>query len=541
MSKKTGLIAFFIIISSQLVLAQENRYMVFFTDKENSSFSLDKPEEFLSERAIQRRLKQDIPVTNADLPVNMGYLQQLDNSGADVFFSSKWMNAALVQMDERLVNSLVQLDFVREVEYIAPGAKLSSSKDPVEIPETFDEPAYKLADSKMQLGMINADDMHADGYTGKDVWIAVFDAGFTGVNRFKPFEHLHINNRVVAVNDFVYNSGNPYQYHDHGTEVLSVIAADYLDFQGTAYDASFVLAVTEDVRSEFRIEEYNWLLAAEFADSVGVDIIHSSLGYSVFGKEPSMNYTYEDLDGYTATITQAVNFARDRGILVVTSAGNEGNSNWQYITAPADARGILTVGAVTENYEKASFSSIGPTADGRIKPDVMALGSGTAVMFGNGGISQSNGTSYAAPLVAGLAAGIWQANPEWSNIDVINAIKYTSSRSLNPDALFGYGIPDYKIARQGAVLSVDQIINRDITVYPNPFRDSKIYIDTRRLMDSGAVQLTLYDQKGSVIVRKMIVAHKERIMLDVPGVKAGSYFLKIHSEKFSKTVKLIKY
>jgi subtilisin family serine protease len=345
----------------------------------------------------------------------------------------------------------------------------------------------------------------------------------------------------VAVNDFVFNSGNPYQYHDHGTEVLSCIAANYQDFKGTAYDATFVLAVTEDVRSEFRIEEYNWLLAAEFADSVGVDIIHSSLGYSVFGKEPSMNYTYEDLDGNTATITQAVNLARDRGILVVTSAGNEGNSDWKYITAPADARGILTVGAVREDYTRASFSSVGPTADGRIKPDVMALGSGTAVMFGNGGISQSNGTSYAAPLVAGLAAGLWQANPDWTNIDVINAIKYTSSRALNPDAQFGYGIPDFTVAREGAVLSVDQIINRDISVYPNPFKDNKIFIDTRRLMDSGSIQLTLFDQQGKVVVTEIVNSPKERITLEIPGIKAGPYVLKIHSEAFSKTVKLIKY
>lgn len=529
-----------VVLFSFAALAQ-NRYMVFFTDKDNSEYSTSRPEEFLSQRAIERRSKHNILITEQDFPVNRDYLKGLSNTGADVFFTSRWMNAALVQMEESTIDVLRNIKYIDRIEYIAPGTKLTREKDPVDIPDEFADPTYEMASTELQNGILGVDIMHNLGYRGEGIMISVFDAGFEGVNLFKPFESLHKEGRLVAVKDYVYNSDNPFQYHDHGTEVISCIAADYSDFTGTAPKASYIIAVTEDVRSEFRIEEYNWLLAAEFADSAGTDIIHSSLGYSVFGKEPSMNYTYDDMDGNTAVITQAVNFAVSRGILVVTSAGNEGNSSWQYITAPADAKNILAVGSINSQYTRSGFSSVGPAADGRIKPDVVALGTGTAVMLGDGMITNGNGTSYSAPQVAGLAAGVWQANPDWSNIDVVNAIKLTASRASNPDSAYGYGVPNFEDASIGRILSVSDIINDKIKVYPNPFKDNKIWIDLQHAEEIYPLKIIVLDSRGALLVNENINGFIDRYEVNIPAQSPGVYFLKLQSEKFSKSVKLIKY
>ncbi len=532
--------AFILITSIQTVFADVNRYMVFFTDKNDSEFSIEMPEMFLSEKSIQRREKQGISITESDLPVNRSYILGLKEAGADVYFTSKWMNAALVQMDADLVDNIESLSFVATVEYIAPGSKLTREKVSIDKPEDFFPATPGSATSELQLGMMNVDDMHESDYRGEGITIAVFDAGFTGVNLYEPFASIHNENRLLTYRDFVYNSGNPYQYSDHGTAVLSCIGADHPDIKGTAYKASIILAVTEDVRSEFRIEEYNWLIAAEFADSAGADIIHSSLGYSVFGKEPSFDYEYDDMDGKTAIVSQAANLASERGILVVTSAGNEGNSSWRYITAPADGVNTLSVGAIRSDYTKSSFSSVGPTADGRIKPDVVSLGSGTTIVTGSGRITRSNGTSYAAPLVAGLAAGLWQANPDWNYREVINAIKYTASRAMSPDSLYGYGVPNYLEAVKGSILSVDKIVYEGITVFPNPFRDNKIFIDLAQLELDIELNVELYDVKGSLLSQRMFKNKGGIISMEVNNVESGVYFLKINSEDFSKTVKLIK-
>lgn len=539
--KKSNLLVSCLLFFFASVSVAQDRFMVFFTDKENSEFSIDQPEEFLSQKAIDRRLKFDIPIDEKDLPVNSSYVKSIDGLGAEVYYTSKWMNGALVQMDADLRSTIEAEEYVEGVEYIAPGAKLSWNKSEFSVPDTFEDPSFQMATSELQNAMIGVDKMHESNYRGQDIMIAVFDAGFEGVNTFKPFENLHKENRLIAAKDFVYNTDNPFQYHDHGTEVISCIAADYPEFVGTAPEASYIIAVTEDVKSEFRVEEYNWLLAAEFADSAGTDIIHSSLGYSVFGKEPSMNYSYQDMDGNTAVITRAVNLAVSRGILVVTSAGNEGNSSWKYITAPADARNILAVGAITKSYTKSGFSSVGPTLDGRIKPDVVALGSGVAIMLGNGQITNGNGTSYAAPQVAGLAAGVWQANPDWSNVEVVNAIKLTASRAFNADTAFGYGVPNFEAATVGRVLSISDIISDKIKVYPNPFKDNRVWIDFQQMEDIYPVTVRVIDMKGATVASQNINSFIQKAEISIPAKEPGVYFLKLSSDSFSKTVKLIKY
>lgn len=527
----------------------QDRYMVFFTDKDNVPFTIDAPEAFLSQRAIDRRDRMDIPITEMDLPVDQNYINQVADSGVEVFFTSKWFNGVLAEMTSAQATQVANLSFVDRVEYVAAGAKLNPNSGTYSVAETFEEPDNVNSDTRLQLLMLGADDMHEDGYRGEGMIIAVFDSGFPGVNKYKPFEHIFEEERLVATKDFIRNSGDVFQYHTHGTSVLSNIASDYNKVIGTAPKASYVLCVTEDVSNEYRIEEYNWLFAAEFADSIGVDIINGSLGYSTFS-DSEMNYSYEDLDGHTTVVSQAAKMASDRGILVVVSAGNEGNGSWKYITSPADAENILTVGSVTSGYSKSGFSSIGPTADGRIKPDVCAMGTmasifSTSLSGGEavgGRITTGNGTSFSSPQIAGFAAGIWQANPHWTNLEVIESLKLSGTSSLQPDTLLGYGVPKYQLAVNGATIDAVDVLDDKLKVYPNPFSDDKITLDFDGMVIRGKMEILVQDGNGKKLFEGQLDGSKIPSTLEISFRPTGNgvYYLILRSKRFNKTVKLIK-
>ncbi len=532
------------------VEAQPHRYMVFLSDKDASNYSLEEPTAFLSQKAIERRLSQGIDLTEEDIPVSQEYVNQISAVGVSVFFSSKWMNALLVQMDEQLIPEVEAFSFVDSIEYIARGTRLSFEQVPVEIATTFKTPTSITSDTKLQLSMLYADVMHQDGFKGEGMYIAILDSGFPGINEYKPFEHIHKENRLIGYKDFVTNSGNPFQYNGpssaHGSSVLSLIGMDYgEEVQGIAPKAGFILCVTEDVSSEYRIEEYNWLLGAEYADSIGADVINSSLGYSTFN-DITMNYNVEELDGKTAVVSWAATKAASKGMIVVVSAGNEGNKPWKYVTPPGDAEDVLVVGSVNSLEERASFSSLGPTSDGRIKPDVMALGSPTTVFDGSGSpdnITWGSGTSYSAPLIAGFAAAIWQANPEWTNEEVINAIKFSGNYALSPNIEMGYGIPDYRLAVMKNTLSVVDIFENKLEVYPNPFHGGKINIDLSGLKGESFIDLVITDLQGSSLINKRInlLESGNDHVIEFPAAADGVYLLKVSSLKYQKTIKLIKF
>ncbi len=546
-SKCIGLVLLFLQISA---FAGEHRFMVFLSDKESTGYSIENPEAFLSSKAIERRQKQNIPITVDDLPVDESYVSEISAIGASVFFRSRWMNAVLVQMDSALTDDISVLPFVDSVKYIAKGTRLSYEQIPVEIAETFKTPQAVSATTLLQLSMLMADSMHHDGYQGEGMYIAILDAGFPGANEYKPFEHIHTENRLIAYKDFVTNSGNPFLYSSsanaHGTSVLSTIAMDYgEEVKGIAPKASFILCITEDVASEYRIEEYNWLLGAEFADSVGADIINASVGYSTFN-DTTMNYTQDQLDGETAVVTWAATKAAAKGMIVVVSGGNSGNKSWKYVTPPGDAEGILVVGSVNAQGERASFSSLGPTSDGRIKPDVMALGSPATVFDGPGypdRVTFGSGTSFSSPLIAGFAAAIWQANPEWTSQEVINAIKYSGNMALSPNVEMGYGIPDYRLAVTNSTLSVSDIFENKLKVYPNPFHEGKLNIDLKGVRNERFIDLVVTDLKGASLVNQRIEisSASDKHEIDFPAVCNGIYLLKVSSATYNKTIKLIKY
>ena len=386
--------------------------MIFFTDKSGSAYSIEQPEQFLSKRALQRRLDQNIKITSLDLPVSEQYLDALSTQPLQVYFATKWMNGVLVEMDESELQNIQTLSFVKDVELVAHGSKMNNQqnggrKRSVRENEIM---SYDGQETKQQNEFIGVDDMHESGYRGEDMLIAVFDSGFEHVNTSSFFSHIFSQERLYSSKDFIKGSDNVFQYDTHGSKVLSCIAGLKEGvYSGTAPRADLVLCVTEDIKSEYKIEEYNWLFAAEFADSLGADIISSSVGYSYFDDD-RMDYTYDDFDGKTAVVSRAATMAAARGMLVVCSNGNEGNNSWTYLNAPADADSVLSVGAADYDLQKSNFSSFGPTSDGRIKPDISALGSWVKVALREE-VSYANGTSFSTPMVAGLAAGLWQAFP----------------------------------------------------------------------------------------------------------------------------------
>ncbi len=538
------IVAFTIALGSS---AQNHRFAVFFTDKagEGYPYSIDNPEAFLSERAIERRNKQSIPIDETDLPVSPTYVNELVSNDITVYFTSKWMNAALVQVDSATLSTIVEFDFVDSVALMAEGERLSTTQLAVEIPEEFEDLKAVRATTDLQLVMLQADVMHANEVRGEGMLIAVLDNGFRGVDKYNPFQHLWENEQIVATRDFVENSGNVFRLGGHGTSVFSTIAGRYqTDFYGTAYNADFVLCITEEGGSEDRIEEFNLLLGAEFADSLGADVVNASLGYKHFDI-PEHNYTFDDLNGNTAISSRATKMAVDKGMVVVVSAGNDGDNpegQWRYISPPSDPANVLAVGSVNPDFTWTLFSSLGPTSDGRVKPDVSAMGLGTAVVTGNGVIERSNGTSFAAPQVAGLAAGIWQTNPEWTNIQVMDAIRNSGHKAHAPDTLIGHGVPFYSYAVDGKALNVSDILNDKIVVYPNPFQGSRLFIRFEESL-SSTIKLKMVDEQGKQMLKRSIKSPDsgESFEFEVNDLKEGLYFLSLQYDDQIKVVKLINF
>lgn len=448
----------------------QDRYFISFKDKTNTSFKVSNPLQFLSQKSIDRRKKENFGAANGyyvideDLPVDGNYVAQVKATGAKVFFTSRWFNGVLVQTDATTAASIASLACVAKVELVAPGSKLVGGRVVAKQKKEQAKKAQELQNFH-QLQMIGVDQMHAAGYHGEGIDIAVFDDGFKGVNTLSGFQPLFSENRVKGVFNFVNNTTDVYSADDHGTATLSLLAGNLPGtFLGSAYKANFFLYQTEDVTSEYRVEEYNWVFAAERADSAGVDVISSSLGYNQFDM-PSMDYTYANLDGKTAICTRAARKAVLRGISVVNSAGNEGNLTWKYIDVPADAEGVIAVGAVDAWGKRSMFSSVGPTADKRVKPDVSAMGTSDVLFTASGCCSTGDGTSFSCPLVAGLVADMRQMLPQSSAADIYDRLIKASSQYTQPDSLLGYGIPNFKWTE------VIPLKDSEVDFFPNPFKD----------------------------------------------------------------------
>lgn len=403
--------------------------IVFFTNKPDTSLETSS---YLSERSISRRENQEIEIDEFDYPVYQPYLDSLIELGVDVEYTSKWLNAVLISSNDQ--NGAIEaLNFVeRVIDYSGTSSNKVVAKN--DIQET-----NQITSENTQLHQIGVDNFHANGYEGEGMLIAVIDAGFYHYDELTAFDHLISESRIVETYDFVESELNVADDHEHGMQVLSVIAADTIG--GSAEKASFLLYRTENVFEETPIEEFYWAVAAERADSIGADLINASVGYTTFDNS-LFDYTHDDLDGETGMISTAATIAGSRGIVVVCSAGNEGGSSWEKLIKPADSKNTLAVGSVKSDRSLSSFSSLGPSADERIKPDVCALGSGTKILSKTGSVITGTGTSLSAPLITGLAACVWEAFPELTSNEVMDLIIESSDRYEAPDNRYGYGIPN---------------------------------------------------------------------------------------------------
>lgn len=533
--------------------AQSFKFLVEFTDKSNTPYSVGDPSQYLSARAIQRRTKQNISISSTDLPVDPNYVQGIANTGVSILQRSRWMNAVIIETtDTSMMAQIRSLPFVRSATKVRKLRSMTpvQEKMPVIVKELQGQQnraaaAYDYGPSYTQINMIGGDQLHNQGFKGQGMVIAVLDAGFQDVNIHPAFDSLRADNRILGTVDFVTNDNSVYEDHWHGMAVLSTMAGNLPgQLVGTAPEASYWLLRSEDANTEYVVEEANWVVAAEFADSVGADVINSSLGYTVFD-DPSQSHTYAQMDGNTTIITRGADMAASKGILVVNSAGNEGNSAWNYIGAPADGDSVLSIGAVDSARVYVSFSSNGPTSDGRIKPNVCARGS-QAVLANpwSTGIFQGNGTSFSGPIVAGMAACLWQTDPNRSNMEVFRAIERSAHKYSNPDYDYGYGIPNFSLAKLllTDVANLPATDKTNILVYPNPFTESMSFL--LYSADSQQISLEVYGMKGELVYRQQLSAEGNSFIpgvLNLPAdLSSGMYLLRLSGNEGTTFTKIIR-
>lgn len=528
-----------------------DKYYVQFTDKNDSPYSIDNPGEFLTQRALDRRSAQGITIKENDIPVNPQYLQGVAAIGVEMLNPTRWMNGVTVfTEDPALIAQIEALPYVSGTLRFNYSEKYSSDKfkeimgyegsNNSEAGNNKSTSSLDYGYAFGQIDQLNGIPLHDDGFQGQGMVIAVLDAGFTGVNAHPVFDYLWDNDRILGTKDFVYMGGNVFEGHDHGKKVLSCMGANLPgEMIGTAPESSYWLLRSEEGPHENIIEEYNWVSAAEFADSVGADVINSSLSYATFDL-PQWDYTPADMDGNTAIATRGADIAASKGILVCNSAGNSGD----WIGSPGDADSVFTVGAVYLNDQRADFSSIGPTADGRIKPTAMACGAGATIAIENSGISTNGyGTSFSSPIMAGMVACLWQSHPEMSVMEVYEAIKESGTYADDPDNYYGWGIPDFYGA-DSILTSIKPPSFGDnlVSVSPNPF-SNRLKVDVN-IDTAENISVEIINIAGEIVLNEHYELTKTgntfELSSRLTALPQGLYFLKIVTKTRTSVVKIVK-
>jgi len=532
--KKRLLIIFFFI--SSYAFSQIEAAWVYFADKPNQSTFMANPLTMLTQRSLDRRTRQGIALDNKDIPISLNYINQVAAAtGITVKAKSKWLNAIYVLGLEVDIRSLkTKFSFVSTINFankniVFRGQQATTNQKRNKFEKLNTN--FNYGSSSVQINMLNGNYLHQQNYTGAGMQIAVLDAGFPGVNTFSAFKRIRDNSQILGGYDFVNRNTNFYTGFWHGTAVLSTMAA-FVDgsLVGTAPDAKYYLFITEDVNSESPLEESLWVEAAERADSLGVDVINTSLGYTTFDNA-NYNYTYADMNGSTTFISRGAEIAFSRGMILVNAAGNEGTSTWHYISAPADAPSVLSIGAVDANKVAAGFSSYGPTSDGRVKPDLAAMGVSSVLINSSGQVGTANGTSFASPIMAGLVACLWQAYPSVTNTQLTQAIKNTGSLLATHSNQLGYGIPNFQSAF--TTLNVKENKFQTLNFYPNPAKET-IFVNAPQ---STSVKIKIMDVLGKTIYQS-ITTHSKSVNLSF--LVKGIYLLSLQTDKQSKSFKLVK-
>ncbi|AWA30217.1 peptidase S8 [Flavobacterium magnum] len=536
--KKVILILFLTL--STALSAQQDAW-IYFTDKPNAAGYLANPLSMLTQRSLDRRAAQNIALDVKDVPISQDYIDTVSSTpGVTVYARSKWLNAVHVRGTVADIQSLLDYTFVSAIDFAddtldANGNRPAMAHRPasfLKAQETMVNLPY--GNSQNQVAMLQGNQLHVDDYTGAGKVIAVLDAGFPGVDVLDAFSRLRNNNHILGGYDFVNRVPDFYTSNNHGTAVLSTMGAYVQDqIVGTAPDADYYLFITESNVDENPLEESLWVEAAEEADRLGADIITTSLGYFHF-VNPAYNYDYSDMNGTKAFISRGADIAFTRGIVVVASAGNSGGSATDpHISVPADAFNVLAVGAVNATEQHAVFSSIGPSADGRVKPDVVAQGEQAIVVNSSGDIQGANGTSFSAPIIAGLTACLWQALPNKTNAEIVSLIRQSADHYNSPDAMFGYGIPDFAAAVTAAGIE-DEVLPL-YAVYPNPVKET-LSIKTENF--SVPAVIVLYNATGQLVFKQQINAPLSQI--DLQQLAQGIYLYKISADNVQATGRIIK-
>lgn len=515
------------------------KYFISFTDKNANSYSIDSPSDFLSQRAINRRVRQQIVITAQDLPVTQSYEDSVKRMGIKVYWASKWLNGLIVESNnQQLMDTITRVAFISDAKLIwkqNAGTTISKFKEPNDSPNQLKSSAI-YGTTWNQTATVNGQYLHQNNYEGHDMVIAVLDNGFKNVNNLSTFAHVWNEGRILSERDIVSPGNDVYDTDEHGTNVLSIMGGFLAnEFKGSAPKAAYHLIRTEDNASECPIEEYNWVIGAEYADSIGADIINTSLGYSTFDGD-FKNYTYQDMDGKTTIVTRGAQFAFSKGMVVVCSAGNEGAKTWEKITAPADGKDVLTVAAMDSDSTRASFSSYGPTYDLRIKPDIAAMGKGTALQNISGSLVLGDGTSFSSPVIAGFVACLWQSMPQVKNTELLQIVRQSAHIYSQPDYSFGYGIPDFKKA-----LSLGNNINSDkhdeLKIYPNPFTD---YLSITSSQTVSVNRISIYDLVGNKVYQQQGIQILPLEIKDLHKLPKGMFLLKVEQLSETQTFKIIK-
>ncbi len=557
--KNIHLLAFALCFFVTNTSAQFTKYIVRFKDKAGTPFTINDPSKYLSQKAIQRRIKQNIVIDETDLPITPSYIDSVRLAGnVTILDKSKWLNQVCIQTtDAAALSKINSMPFVinsqplmRPVNAQSPANnKFNEEVGSITAPQVVNNITdfFDYGNSTQQIHIHEGEYLHNKGFHGEGMLLAILDAGFYHYLTLPAFDSVRNNHQVIETYDYVNNETSVDEDHAHGMQCFSIIAGNIPgQLVGSSPKANYYLYRTEDVSSESPVEEQYWAAAAERADSIGVDVITTSLGYNTFDN-PAFNHTYADMDGNTTIIAKAADLAAKKGMIVMVAAGNEGAKPWHFIITPADADSVLTVGAVNSSGVPASFSSYGPSSDGRIKPQVASVGVSTALSLTSGTIGAGNGTSFATPNLAGLVTCLWQAFPEFSNMEIIQAVEKSSSIYNTPDDRIGYGIPNFHIAydnleQQRISKNMDSILgNKNIKIFPNPFKDNfSVLIRPKK---SGTGSFAFYTASGKLLFLKSVSLLEGQSQFirftDLQPLSRGLYILKYIDGESKQSFKLV--
>lgn len=518
-------------------------YFLQFINKNNSQYSLEHPHEFLSERAIARRLRNNVLPDSTDLPVSPHYIAQVAATGVTIHSATKWLNGVTVILynDDQL-EAIANLPFIKRIEYtgvVPSAASVPPSRTKwADRQQATDTIVY--GNTLQQTTQLNGQALHAAGYTGKGIHIGVLDAGYRNVNTNPAFYGLIGEQRLLGAISVIDPTLNVYAEDPHGSSVLSIMAGQLPgQYTGVAPQASYLLIQTEYVPTEYKVEIDFWVRGIEIADSMGVDIINSSLGYTEFD-DPKMDFTYADMNGKVSRASIAAAMAARKEIIVCNSVGNSGGRAWKYLGSPADAEGILAVGSVTSSGTPSFFSSFGPSADGRTKPEVSATGSLTSIVNPNGTTGTSSGTSFSSPIVAGLAACFLQFyldhHTNFSVQDVIQAIIASSSKYNQPEEQLGYGIPDFGLAMQKVYTKVISTEHPETWMAIYDPASNRLKIAGQNDKNTTSI-IQLWSTSGTLLMSSEWTNTETYFTL--PPMQPGIYIVHMHNQSHSVSHKII--